>query len=147
MPATRTSPSSPSSLEPIRAALVAPWVRWLCLLAVCGAYIQGGLDKVFDFPSAIAEMQHFGVAPAAPFAFATICLELVASLMILIGFYRWLAAGALAVFTLMTLFIASNFWTMSGAERAMTENVFFEHIGLIGAFLLIAWHDLRRQTS
>ncbi len=132
-------------IEMIRSALVAPWVRWLCLLAVCAAFIQGGLDKALDFPSAIAEMQHFGVTPAAPFALATICLELSAPLMILTGLYRWLGAGALAVFTLLTLFIASHFWTMSGAERIMTENVFFEHVGLIGAFLLIAWHDLRAR--
>ena len=40
-------------------------VRWLALLALCAAYLQGGLNKAFDFAAAIAEMQHFGVTRRA----------------------------------------------------------------------------------
>ena len=58
-------------------------VRWLALLALCAAYLQGGLNKAFDFTAAIAEMQHFGVAPAAPLAGLTIVVEIGASLLIL----------------------------------------------------------------
>jgi hypothetical protein len=29
-------------------------------------------------------------------------------------------------------------------DRFMVENAFFEHLGLIGGFLLVAWHDLKR---
>jgi len=27
----------------------------------------------------------------------------------------------------------------------MVENAFFEHLGLVGTFLLVAWYDLRQQ--
>jgi hypothetical protein len=27
----------------------------------------------------------------------------------------------------------------------MVENAFFEHLGLIGGFLLVAWYDLRER--
>ena len=63
-------------------------VRWLALLALCAAYLQGGLTKAFAFEGAVAEMQHFGILPAAPFAVATILVELGASLLILTGIYR-----------------------------------------------------------
>jgi uncharacterized membrane protein YphA (DoxX/SURF4 family) len=33
----------------------------LFLLMLCAAYIQGGAQKLFDYPGAIAEMQHFGL--------------------------------------------------------------------------------------
>ncbi|WP_416173432.1 DoxX family protein [Aerococcus mictus] len=49
------------------------------MLGLCAAYLQGGLNKAFDFSSAIAEMNHFGLSPAALFAVATIVMELVAS--------------------------------------------------------------------
>jgi hypothetical protein len=26
----------------------------------------------------------------------------------------------------------------------MSENAFFEHLGLVGGFILVAWHDLKR---
>lgn len=60
-------------------------VRLFALLCLCAAYLQGGLVKAFDFPGALAEMTHFGLQPAAPFAVIVIVLELGASAMILTG--------------------------------------------------------------
>ncbi|MGO4327694.1 DoxX family protein [Cupriavidus sp. 2TAF22] len=126
-----------------RARLAPPWVRWLALLALCAAYLQGGLVKLADFAGAIAEMQHFGLAPAAPLAAATIALELGASVLILSGRLRWLGALALAGFTLMASFLANRFWDAPPSEQLMMANAFFEHIGLAGGFLLVAWEDIR----
>jgi uncharacterized membrane protein YphA (DoxX/SURF4 family) len=41
--------------------------------------------------------------------------------------------------------MANRFWELAGHERIMSENGFFEHIGLAGAFLLVAWLDWRRE--
>ncbi len=123
-----------------------PAVRWVAMLGLCAAYLQGGLNKTLDFAAAIAEMQHFGLAPAGPLAAATIALELGASVMILTGFYRWLGALGLAGFTLMATFLANRFWEVSGDARFMMANSFFEHLGLVGGFLLVAWHDLRDRS-
>ncbi|WP_430390117.1 DoxX family protein [Dyella sp. 20L07] len=123
--------------------LTAPWVRWIALLGLCAAYLQGGLQKAWDFSSAMAETAHFGLAPAGPVTLITIVIELGASLLILSGFYRWLGALSLAVFTLMATFVANRFWDASGSERFMLANAFFEHLGLIGGFVLVAWLDVR----
>ncbi len=121
-------------------------VRWLALLALCSAYFQGGLNKAMDFGSAIAELNHFGLEPATPIAIATIVLELGASALVLSGFYRWVGALALAAFTLMATFVANRFWEMSPPERFFAANSFFEHLGLMGAFLLVAWYDLSQRA-
>ena len=113
-------------------------LSWAGLLLLCSAYLQGGLAKALDFPAALAEMQHFGVAPAAPMALATIVLELGASLMVLANFHRRPAALALGAFTLVATFLANRFWEIQGAERLVAANGFFEHLGLAGAFLLVA---------
>src|ERR1041385_6963309 len=84
----------------------APAIRWISLLGLVAAYLQGGLDKVVDIPAAVGEMHHFGLEPAQPLAIATIALELIASLMILIAFWRWLAALPPAVFSLPPTFLA-----------------------------------------
>jgi uncharacterized membrane protein YphA (DoxX/SURF4 family) len=122
-------------------------VRWLALLALCAAYLQGGFDKAVDFAGAVAEMQHFGLAPAGPLALATIVLEIGASLLVLLGIYRWAGALALAVFTLFATFVANRFWDAALPERLMVANAFFEHIGLVGGFVLVAWHDLRQHRD
>jgi uncharacterized membrane protein YphA (DoxX/SURF4 family) len=132
-----------NAIESIAARFATPGVHWIALLGLCAAYLQGGIVKATDFSGAIAEMEHFGLAPVVPMAVAVIVLELGASLMILIGYYRWLAALALGGFTLMATFIALRFWEMpAGHERFMAANTFFEHLGLVGGFLLVAWHDL-----
>lgn len=125
----------------------APALRGVALLLLCAAYLQGGLNKVMDFNAALAEMNHFGMSPAGPLAVAVIVLELGASALILTGFGRWLGALALAAFTLMATFVALRFWEMPvGPERFMAANSFFEHLGLVGGFLLVAWHDLRERA-
>jgi uncharacterized membrane protein YphA (DoxX/SURF4 family) len=127
--------------------LAAPWVRWLALLFLCAAYLQGGIDKLVDFDAAVAEMSHFGLSPAAPLAAAVIALELGCSLLVLTGRLRWLGALALAGFTLMATFVANRFWELPMPDRVMAANGFFEHIGLVGGFLLVAWHDIRSRSG
>jgi uncharacterized membrane protein YphA (DoxX/SURF4 family) len=134
-------------IEAIAARIATPFVRWIALLAICAAYLQGGFNKATDFNGALAEMNHFGLKPAALFAIATIALQFGASIMILTGFYRWLGALSLAGFTLMATFLANRFWEMSPPERIMVANSFFEHLGLVGAFLLVAWHDLNSSGA
>ena len=67
--------------------------------------------------------------------------------MILTGFFRWLGALGLAGFTLMATFVANRFWEMAMPERFTVANSFFEHLGLVGAFLLVAWHDLLQPRA
>ncbi|UFN48472.1 DoxX family protein [Roseomonas sp. OT10] len=117
----------------------------LGLLGLCAAYIQGGLNKLFDLPGAVAEAEHFGLPLPAAAAAAAIVLELGASAMILSGRGRWLGALALCAFTLVATAIANRYWALpAGPERLMTANAFFEHLGLAGAFLLLALHDTAR---
>jgi uncharacterized membrane protein YphA (DoxX/SURF4 family) len=135
-----------NALKAIAAPMIAPAsMRWVAMLLLCAAYLQGGINKATDFSAATAEMTHFGLTPAMPFALAVITLELGASLMILTGFHRWLGALALAGFTLMATLIANRYWELAGPERFMMANSFYEHLGLIGGLLLVAWHDLRES--
>jgi uncharacterized membrane protein YphA (DoxX/SURF4 family) len=120
-------------------------VSRLCLILLCSAYLQGGLVKAFDFPSALAEMAHFGLAPALPFALLTIAGEIGGSILVITGYQRWLGAAWLGVFTLAATFVANRFWELSGPARMMLENGFFEHLGLAGAFFLVAWIDVRAR--
>jgi uncharacterized membrane protein YphA (DoxX/SURF4 family) len=132
-----------SSSGPIAGA-----VRWFALLLLCAAYIQGSITKILDFPGALAEMTHFGLTPAPLFAVGVIVFELVATAMILAGRWRWLAALALAGFTLVATLIAIRFWELpAGQGRMMATNSFFEHLGLIGGFILVALDDLAQDRE
>jgi uncharacterized membrane protein YphA (DoxX/SURF4 family) len=134
-------------LPPPRFLSASP-IRTVALLALCAAYIQGPVTKIFDFEGALAEMAHFGLHPASLFAVSVIIFELVASAMVVSGFLRWVGAIALAGFTLLATFIAIRFWEMPpGMERMMATNSFFEHIGLAGAFVVVAAMDLNKDAA
>jgi uncharacterized membrane protein YphA (DoxX/SURF4 family) len=121
-------------------------LRVCALLALCSAYIQGPIVKILDFEGAIAEMNHFGLHPAPFFAIGVILFELVMSALVVAGIFRWAAALALAGFTMAATFLALRFWELPpGMEHSMAMNGFFEHVGLAGAFLLVALHDFNAK--
>ena len=140
---------SPSNSRRLLADVVsAPAVRTAALLALCAAYIQGPLTKIFDFGGAIAEMEHFGLHPAPVFAVAVIAFELTASALVVSGTLRWVGALALAGFTVLATFIALRFWELpAGMERMMATNAFFEHLGLAGAFVLVTIFDITKGAE
>ncbi|ANL37554.1 DoxX family protein [Rhizobium phaseoli] len=143
-----TSNSHPTTRALLADIASAPALRTAALLALCAAYIQGPLTKIADFDGALAEMDHFGLHPAAFFAVAVIVFELTASTMVVSGFLRWASALALAGFTVLATFIALRFWEMApGLERRMATNAFFEHLGLAGAFVFVAAYDLTRGAG
>jgi uncharacterized membrane protein YphA (DoxX/SURF4 family) len=113
-------------------------VQHLALLGLCAAYLQGGLVKLLEFRAAVAEMAHFNLQPAAPIAVAVIVLELGGSALVLAGLGRRWAALALAAFTLAASFMANAFWSAPLPDRGPLMNAFFEHLGLVGGWLLVA---------
>jgi len=112
---------------------------FLARLALVGAYLLGGIVKASDWQAAVAEQAHFGMHPAPLWAAITIAVELIGPILILWGRLVWLGAGMLGVFTLLAAYTANAFWTMpAGQDRFMATNAFFEHLGLIGGFVLAA---------
>jgi uncharacterized membrane protein YphA (DoxX/SURF4 family) len=114
-------------------------VGFAARLLLVSAYLVGAFAKLSDWPGAVAEQAHFGLAPPALWAALTIAVELVGPALILSGRFVWLGAGMLGVFTFLAAILANAFWAMpAGAERFGATNAFFEHMGLVGAFVLLA---------
>jgi uncharacterized membrane protein YphA (DoxX/SURF4 family) len=126
------------------APLLSTVIHWIALLCLCSAYLQGGLTKAFDLRAAVDEMKQFGLRPPAPLAIVVIVMEISASVLLLSGVLRWAGALVLGGFTLCATFVANRFWSAPLPKRYATENTFFEHLGLVGGFILVAWYDLHR---
>ena len=122
--------------------------RWTWLaarLALTSAYLLGGLTKLSDFSAAIAEQEHFGLHPGWLWASLSILVELGGSALVLSGYLVWLGAGGLGVLTAVAMLVANNFWATSGDARLQGANAFFEHLGLIGGFVLVALMAAHRR--
>ncbi len=142
------TPRQTAGRDPAFVAALLDWngAWFLARLLLVSAYLLGGVVKLTDFPSAIAEQVHFGVHPPVLWAVVTIAVELIGSAMILSGRWVWLGAGMLGVFTAAAAVVASPFWTLHGQERFMATNAFFEHLGLVGGFILTALVARARQA-
>ena len=122
----------------VGAILSWPWLGPLARLALVSAYLIGGFAKLFDFAGAVAEQEHFGLHPGWLWASLAILVELVGSTLVVAGRWVWLGAGGLGVLTAIAMLTANNFWALSGHDRFMALNAFFEHLGLIAGLVIVA---------
>jgi uncharacterized membrane protein YphA (DoxX/SURF4 family) len=77
----------------------------------------------------------------------TIVVELGGSALVILGWWTWLGAGALGVLTAVAMVVANDFWTMTGHDRFMALNSFFEHLGLIAGLVLVSIASLRKGRA
>ncbi|MGJ5019213.1 DoxX family protein [Bradyrhizobium oligotrophicum] len=137
----------PDTPRPVAAVLAWPWLWPAARLALVSAYLIGGVQKLMDFPGAVAEQAHFGLQPAALWAVAAIAVELIGSLLVVVNRFAWLGAGALGVLTFVAMLTANDFWHMEGHDRFMALNSFFEHLGLIAGLVLVSIMSWRARRA
>lgn len=98
-----------------------------------------GLTKLWDLQGTQAEMAHFGLNPPWLFAFGTIAVQLLGSVLVIFGGRRaWLGAAALALFTLATIPISHDFWNLQGQAAFLEKLWAQEHVSVVGGLVLAA---------
>src|SRR5712671_1680271 len=131
----------------IGAILSWPWLLPVARIALASAFLIGGIQKLVDFPGAVAEQAHFGLQPAWLWATAAILVELAGSALVIFGRWVWLGAGGLGVLTAVAMLTANDFWTKTGQDRFMETNAFFEHLGLVAGLVVISLLSLREKSA
>ena len=106
-----------------------------------------GLIKLIDFQGGMAEMRQFGLDPAWLFNSLTIFVQLIGSALIIAKRWTWLGAGALGVFTFLTILIVHAFWRLEGERAIMALHTAGEHVGMIGALILVSILALRPRPA
>ena len=127
----------------LRTPLIWPAAR----LALVSAFLIGGLTKLSDFSAAIAEQEHFGLNPGWLWAALAIIVELGGSALVMLGWQVWLGAGGLGVLTAVAMLTANDFWHLTGHDRFMALNAFFEHLGLIAGLVIVSIHAAERERT
>ena len=117
--------------------------RIVLTLPFWGAAIQHTLQ----WSTVPGEMAHFGLYPPVVYGVALIVTCTVGSVLVILGGrLTWLGAGALGVFTALTIPIAHAFWTMTG-DLAMSEfRTVMEHVSIIGGLMVVAAMEANRGS-
>ncbi|WP_342586525.1 DoxX family protein [Mangrovicella endophytica] len=119
----------------LRAPVVAAAARILLTFPFWGS----GLAKLIDFNGGVAEMAQFGLQPAAAFNIAVIIVQIGGSILVILNRLTWLGAGALGVFTALTIPVVHHFWSIPEEPfRTIAFHTATEHVGMIGALIVVS---------
>lgn len=100
-------------------------------------FFMGGIGKLMGFAGAVQyatgagmPMPQVGVAIGA-------AIEIIAPLMLLVGFKTRWAALALIVFTLVANFVFHQFWAMEGAAKMNNQITFLKNLAMVGGLMML----------
>lgn len=123
----------------IKGALQTQRAETIARTLLTSPFWLSGLGKLFAFDAGVAEMALAGLQPAFAFNIATITVQLIASALIIVNHRTCLAAGALGVFTTLTILLVHRFWAIAEEPfRTIALHVAAEHIGIIGGLMAVA---------
>ena len=103
-------------------------------------FIVVGFNKIMAIAGTVTYLGRLGVPSPQIVAWVVAIFEVVAGLMVLVGFRTRWAAFALAVFTGVTIYLAHPFWNVPSAQYMNQFNHAMKNIAIIGGLLLLAVH-------
>ena len=120
--------------------LTAQWIAAAGRIAVAAPFLVSGIAKVADFQGAIAEVRALtGLEPAGLLAALVVLTQLAGSALVVAGGrLTWIGAAGLAGFTTVATLCAHAFWLKPESERFLHQNIFVEHISIVGGLVLVA---------
>jgi putative oxidoreductase len=101
-------------------------------------FVGAGISKIGGFDGTVGYIASKGLPLPSLLAVATIALEVVGGLALIVGWQiRW-AALALALFTLAASVIFHNFWALPADQQMMQQLMFMKNLSVAGGMLVLA---------
>ena len=101
-------------------------------------FIVSGATKFGDLAATAKLIAGKGLPMPMVLAGTAAAVELIAGLLVAIGWYTRLAALALVVFTAAAGFLFHDFWNVPAAQQANQMAHFMKNVAIIGGFLILA---------
>lgn len=101
-------------------------------------FLPAGISKLSGFEGTVEYFGSLGIPMASAAVVATIAIEVLGSVALLIGYKTRYAAFALAAFTLFASFIGHAFWAVPAEQAFVQQLMFFKNIAVVGGLLILA---------
>ena len=107
-------------------------------LLIVALFLPAGLGKIAGFEGTLGYFASLGI-PAPTFALAaTIVIEVLGGIALLIGFQTRLVAGIMAIFTLVAAVTCHAYWAAPVDQAFIAQLLFFKNIAVMGGLLVLA---------
>ena len=100
-------------------------------------FLDAGYGKIGGFAGTAGDIAAKGLPMPQVLAAATLALELIGGLLLVIGWKARWAAAALAVFTVLAAVIFHGYWGMPEAEQMMQKLLFLKNLAVAGGLLTV----------
>lgn len=100
-------------------------------------FLDAGYGKIGGFAGTAGYITSKGLPLPEVLAAATLALELLGGLLLVIGWKARWAAAALALFTVLASVIFHNYWALPEAQQMMQKLLFLKNLAVTGGLLLI----------
>jgi putative oxidoreductase len=107
-------------------------------LLIVALFLPAGLGKIAGFEGTLGYFASLGI-PAPTFALiATIVIEVLGSIALLIGFQTRIVASIMALFTLIAAVTGHAYWAAPVDQAFIAQLLFFKNIAVMGGLLILA---------
>ncbi|AGG34557.1 DoxX family protein [beta proteobacterium CB] len=107
-------------------------------LLIVALFLPAGLGKISGFEGTLGYFASLGI-PAPVFALvATIVIEVLGSIALIVGFQTRIVAVIMALFTLVAAATGHAFWAAPADAAFIAQLLFFKNIAVMGGLLVLA---------
>ncbi len=100
-------------------------------------FLLAGISKFGGLEGTAGYITSKGLPMAPLLAIATAALEVVAAVMLIVGWQARWAALALAAFTLLASVLFHNYWAMPAAQQMVQQLMFMKNTAVVGGLLMV----------
>lgn len=122
-----------STLPELGATYGVPVARAL----MAAVFLYSGQDKFRHWRVSVEEVTGVGLPLPRLFAAATIAVQIVAGLSMLLGIGAAVGAAFLALFTAAATVLGHRFWLLHGKQAQQELTTSLEHLAIVGGLLLL----------
>jgi len=101
-------------------------------------FLPAGVSKLTGFEGTVGYFNSLGIPVASLAVIATIAIEILGSIALLIGFKTRVAAAVLAIFTLLASIAGHAYWAVPAEQVFVQKLMFFKNLAVVGGLLLLA---------
>jgi putative oxidoreductase len=101
-------------------------------------FVMAGISKIGGFDGTVGFIASKGLPLPSLLAMATIALELLGGLALIVGWQTRWAALALALFTLAASVIFHNFWALPAEQQMVQQLMFMKNLSVAGGMLVLS---------
>ena len=107
-------------------------------LLIVALFLPAGLGKITGFEGTLGYFASLGI-PAPVFALvATIVIEVLGSIALIVGFQTRIVAVIMALFTLVAAATGHAFWAAPADAAFIAQLLFFKNVAVMGGLLVLA---------